>query len=76
MDDKDIEQELPYRLIELSLSLLEALMCLIIILEPELEYWIEFAEPFLDEIQQHQKQMVLECHRQKHDDEEEEREDD
>jgi len=46
MDDKDIQHELLYRVIELSLSLLEALMCLRIILEPELEYSIEFAELF------------------------------
>ena len=42
-----------------------------IILEPKLEYWIEFVEPLLDKIQQHRKQAVLECHRQKYDEEEE-----
>jgi len=71
MDDTDIQHELLYRVIELSLSVLEGLLCLRIILEPKLEYWIEFVEPFLDEIQQHRKQAVLECHREKYDIEEE-----
>jgi len=65
MDDSDLQHALLHKVIDLSLSLVEGLLHLRNILEPKLEYWIEFVEPFLREMEERKKD-VLERYRQKY----------
>jgi len=66
MDDVDIQNALLYKVIDLSLSLVECLLHLRNILEPKPEYWSEFIEPYLREMEERRKD-VLERYRQKYD---------
>jgi len=63
MDDSDLQQVLLHKVIDLSLTLVEGLLHLRNILEPKPEYWIEFVEPFLREMEEREKD-VLEWYRQ------------
>jgi len=65
MDDSDLQHALLHKVIDLSLSLVEGLLHLRNILEPKPEYWIEFVEPFLREMEERKKD-VLERYRQKY----------
>jgi len=65
MDDVDIQNALLYKVIDLSLSLVECLLRLRNILEPKPEYWSEFIEPYLREMEE-QRKDVLERYRQKY----------
>ena len=55
MDDVDIQNALLYKVIDLSLSLVECLLCLKNILEWKPEYWSEFIEPYLREMEEQRK---------------------
>jgi len=55
MDDVDIQNALLYKVIDLSLSLVECLLCLKNILERKPEYWSEFIEPYLREMEEQRK---------------------
>ena len=65
MDDSDLQHALLHKVIDLSLSLVEGLLHLRNILEPKPEYWIEFVEPFLREMEERRKD-ILERYRQKY----------
>ena len=65
MDDVDIQNALLYKVIDLSLSLVGCLLRLRNILEPKPEYWSEFIEPYLQEMEE-QRKDVLERYRQKY----------
>jgi len=55
MDDSDVQHALLHKVIDLSLSLVEGVIYLRNILEPRLEYWIEFVEPFLREMERYRQ---------------------
>jgi len=65
MDNSDLQHALLHKVIDLSLLLVEGLLHLRNILEPKPEYWIEFVEPFLQEMEERKKD-VLERYRQKY----------
>jgi len=67
MDNVDTQNALIHQVIVLSLSLLEGLVLLHLrnILEPKPEYWSEFIEPYLQEMEERRKD-VLERYRQKY----------
>jgi len=65
MNDVDIQNTLLHKVIDLSLSLVEGLLRLRNILEPKPEYWSEFIELHLREMEERKKD-VLERYRQKY----------
>jgi len=67
LDNVDIQNALLHKVIDLSLSLVEGLVLLRLrnILKPKPEYWSEFIEPYLQEMEERRKN-VLERYRQKY----------
>ena len=58
MDDSDLQHALLHKVIDLSLSLVECLLHLRNILETKSEYWIEFVEQFLREMEERKKDVL------------------